>query len=110
MKKCTYCGREYTNEATVCALDQQSLVSVGPQALSQPAHDVPASTAATFDEATRAVANRYMLVGGLWCIGGILVTAISYSSAAGGGSYVVAWGAIIFGGIRFFRGLIARSS
>jgi hypothetical protein len=27
MKKCTYCGKEYPNSATVCAVDQQSLVS-----------------------------------------------------------------------------------
>jgi hypothetical protein len=26
MKKCTYCGREYPNEATVCAIDQGQLV------------------------------------------------------------------------------------
>jgi hypothetical protein len=46
-----------------------------------------------------------MLVGGLWCVGGILVTAITYSAAQGGGHYVVAWGAILFGGIQFMRGL-----
>lgn len=48
--------------------------------------------------------SKDMIVGALWCVGGILVTAYSYSAASGGGSYVVAWGAIIFGGIQFFRG------
>ncbi|MDI1481492.1 hypothetical protein [Polyangium sp. y55x31] len=51
--------------------------------------------------------KRDMVVGGLWCVGGIAVTAITYASAAnGGGRYVMAWGAIIFGGIQFVRGLI----
>jgi hypothetical protein len=46
-----------------------------------------------------------MLVGGVFCIGGILVTAITYSAAAqSGGSYFVAWGAILFGGIQFLKG------
>lgn len=52
-----------------------------------------------------------MLVGALWCIGGILVTACTYSAAAEkGGSYTIAWGAILFGGIQFFKGLINSSA
>jgi hypothetical protein len=51
-------------------------------------------------------AKRNMVVGGLWCVGGIVVTAATYSSASsGGGRYMVAWGAIIFGAIQFFRGV-----
>jgi hypothetical protein len=47
-----------------------------------------------------------MMVGGLWCIGGIVVTAISYSAVANtGGSYLITWGAILFGGIQFLKGL-----
>lgn len=56
--------------------------------------------------------KRNMLFGALWCIGGILVTAFTYSAAAsspGGGRYVIAWGAIIFGAIQFFRGLSQAS-
>jgi hypothetical protein len=49
--------------------------------------------------------NKDVMQGGLWLAGGLVVTALTYSSASGGGSYVVAWGAIIFGGIQFFRGL-----
>ena len=58
--------------------------------------------------ARRATAERNMIVGGLWCVGGILVTAVTYNMAAsspGGGHYFVAWGAILFGGIQFFKGL-----
>lgn len=50
--------------------------------------------------------NRDLVVGGLWLFGGLIVTGVTYSSASnGGGSYVVAWGAILFGGIQFLKGL-----
>lgn len=49
--------------------------------------------------------TRNMMIGGLICLGGIVITAATYSAASGGGSYVVAWGAILFGAIRFFKGL-----
>jgi hypothetical protein len=56
-------------------------------------------------DALRARAKRNMVVGGLWCLGGTLVTAVTYAAAQGGGTYTVAWGAIVFGGIQFLRGL-----
>jgi hypothetical protein len=48
-----------------------------------------------------------MLYGSLWCIGGLAVTAVTYQIAAedGGGHYLLAWGAILFGAIQFLRGL-----
>ena len=58
--------------------------------------------------ALRATAGRNIVVGALWCVGGILVTSLSYSAAANsptGGHYFMAWGAILFGGIQFFKGL-----
>jgi hypothetical protein len=60
-----------------------------------------------------AGATRQMAIGLAWCIGGIAVTVATYAMAAngpGGGTYVVAWGAIIFGMIRFFKGLAQRRS
>ncbi len=57
-------------------------------------------------EAIREAGKKDMLYGALWCIGGIIVTAMTYSAAAPGGTYVVAWGAILFGAIQFFRGLL----
>ena len=51
---------------------------------------------------------KNMVAGALWCVGGIVVTAVTYQMAAsngGGGTYFVAWGAVIFGAIQFFRGL-----
>lgn len=55
--------------------------------------------------AKKSRANKDMLFGALWCVGGLIVTAVTYSSASGGGTYVVAWGAIIFGAIQFFKGV-----
>ena len=46
-----------------------------------------------------------MAIGATICVIGIVITAATYSAASGGGTYVVAWGAIIFGAVRFFKGL-----
>jgi hypothetical protein len=54
--------------------------------------------------------QRDMAIGCIICIIGIVVTFFTYTAASsnpGGGTYVVAWGAIIFGAIRFFRGLMS---
>jgi hypothetical protein len=56
-------------------------------------------------EITKAVGRKNMLYGALWCVGGTVVTAVTLSMASSGGTYVVAWGAILFGGIQFFKGL-----
>jgi hypothetical protein len=55
---------------------------------------------------TKASAKKNMLVGALWCIGGTVATIIGFSAASGGGTYLVFWGAIIFGAIQFFTGLV----
>lgn len=55
--------------------------------------------------------SRDLAIGGAWLVGGILVTAVSYSMAAnspGGGHYFITTGAIIYGGFRIFRGLASR--
>ena len=60
-------------------------------------------------EGRQAVASKYlkhMGFGALWFIGGGLFTAITYGAASsGGGTYFVAYGAIIAGAIEFFWGL-----
>ncbi len=48
---------------------------------------------------------RHMIYGTLWVIGGTVVTAATYQAASEGGTYLIAWGAILFGGIDFLRGL-----
>ena len=63
---------------------------------------------AEFDPRVRQMAaRRKMLYGAAWAFGGIMVTAFSYQAAAGagGGTYLVAWGAILYGAIQIFRGL-----
>ena len=52
------------------------------------------------------------LYGALLCVGGIVVTAVTYQIAAvlsGAGPHIIAWGAIVFGAIQFFRGLAQRA-
>ena len=60
-------------------------------------------------EAIREAGRKNMVYGALWCIGGIVVTVVTYRAASSGGTYVVAWGAIVFGAIQFFRGLVQLS-
>jgi hypothetical protein len=52
-------------------------------------------------------ANADLTIGGIWLGVGLLITIASYSWAVtrGGGSYVIATGAIIFGAFRLIRGL-----
>ena len=71
------------------------------------AHDLVAEARS---RALREAGRRNMVFGALWCIGGFVVTAVTYQAAAnvGGGPYVIAWGAILFGAIQFFRGLRQR--
>jgi hypothetical protein len=51
--------------------------------------------------------RHHLTIGALWLGGGLLVTLISYSAAAPGGSYIVTTGAIAVGFIRLMRGLAA---
>jgi hypothetical protein len=54
--------------------------------------------------------NASMWIGGLICLVGIIITVGSCLAARnGGGRSIVAWGAIIFGAIQFFRGLSQRN-
>ena len=55
---------------------------------------------------------RNMAIGAVVCIIGIVVTGRKscWRRASGGGDYVVAWGAIVFGGIQFLKGLFQLAS
>ncbi len=55
--------------------------------------------------AYRQAGMKNIGIGMLWCVGGIIVTAVTFSMASGGGTYIVAWGAILFGAIQALRGL-----
>ena len=54
-------------------------------------------------------ARRDVLYGGLWLLVGIAVTVGTYLFAdfSGGSRFIVAWGAMLFGGLQFLRGLLA---
>jgi hypothetical protein len=71
---------------------------VGPSlSILRPEAVAPASVA-------RDAARRQMTYGAIWFFAGLLITLGSLAAAAQGGSYVVAWGAMLYGAIVFFRG------
>lgn len=49
-------------------------------------------------KAKREAANKDMLYGALWCVGGAIATVANIG--------FIFWGAIIFGGIQFVKGLV----
>jgi hypothetical protein len=55
-------------------------------------------------QSSKQAYNNIMLGGGIFLLG-VVVTVGSYSAVShSGGPYLVAWGAILFGGIRLIRG------
>ena len=63
---------------------------------------------ANLRRAKRKVALKDMAIGAGFCLVGLMITIATYAAATSGrgsGSYIVAWGAIIFGALQFFRGL-----
>lgn len=65
------------------------------------------ATSSEQDYANKTEGRKNMLYGGLWFIGGTVVTLVTYSLASdSGGSYVIAWGAIAFGLVQFIKGII----
>jgi len=74
-----------------------------------PVMRVPKSGANDLARRQRTIAARNMGIGALFLIGGSAVTYLTYEAAAfspGGGTYFVAWGAILIGAIRFIAALI----
>ena len=102
MNKCTYCGHENADNAAQCGACGTSLATE--RNASQPSR-------APSENPTRTVADKRMLYGALWCMGGILVTALTYAAASGpgGGTYVIAFGAIIWGAVQFLSGLTDKN-
>ena len=54
--------------------------------------------------------DRALIYNGIIFTIGVAVTVITYMMAAGHGTFFVAWGAILFGGIRFILALIGKLS
>ena len=53
-------------------------------------------------ELVQAMGRRNMAIGGIVCVIGLLVTV---GTAAAGSNVVIAWGAILWGGVQFCRGM-----
>lgn len=51
-------------------------------------------------------AKKDILYGALWFVGGTVITVATYSAASGGGRYMIAWGAILLGGVQLVKGLV----
>jgi hypothetical protein len=102
MKACSYCGRESEDHLFYC---RECGTPLNAETEAVQADDLNKLADIKFDEEMKS--------GAMWCIGGILVTALTYSSAAhspSGGPYVIAYGAILAGGFRFLRGLLRISA
>lgn len=74
--------------------------------VTQPLYD-PALELALSRDAQRARASRDIGYGLVLLVIGLVITAVTYSSASrDGGTYVIAYGPMVVGVIRLFRGLV----
>jgi hypothetical protein len=82
---------------------EEKLVTAGlePHSAAQLIKDLSVVVRGTHKEEGR----HEMLKGAIWFSIGLIITIGTFALASGGGVYVVAWGAILYGGIQFFRGL-----
>jgi len=82
MKKCTYCGKEYPDEAQVCAIDQRPLVAMTPPTFSP-------TVAPLTQEARQIIDNEHIkmlcifnyVMAGL-CLVGLLVLCLHFALMA----------------------------
>jgi hypothetical protein len=89
------------SERWVRVRDAQAMVGYIPTGVRAVSLDAPSGGASS----AKAAAQKSMLIGAAWCVGGLAVTGVTYSMASGGGSYMIAWGPALFGGIQFLRGV-----
>ena len=52
-----------------------------------------------------AAAQKSVALSSLWPLGGALITFVTYQMASAGGSYTIAWGAVIIGAVFFAKAL-----
>lgn len=94
------------NEALAVALQRAcGTTPLAATDLARVAQSTSAAKAKDFDAQIR-VGRIRMWVSAVVITIGVLVTVISYSAASAGGSYIVAWGAMVFGALFFVAGAI----
>ena len=75
----------------------------------QPGQDTPGPSEeelAVLEGAQRLKeARKDIMAGTLWCVGGLLVTYLTYYFAKSGGTYTVAYGAVVYGAFQGLKGL-----
>jgi hypothetical protein len=107
------CGYDFKPELSQKSIDSQIGTQIETQTQSKPADNIKDLNQVNLIEtggkniSTKSdIAKQNMLRGFLLCIGGILLTVITYSMAEStGGIFIIAWGPAIFGAIQFFKGL-----
>jgi hypothetical protein len=81
------------------------------RAISTPPWEPPsgdAFAASIYEQERRAKKSRDITLGAILLVIGIIVTAATYDSASReGGTYIVAWGPMVYGAIRLIKGLAA---
>ena len=94
-------GRQWTHRWVNGAAVSLPVATTAPRA--------PGSPSAVYADdalkAARSAAQRATWVGLAILVVGIIITWGSYSAANPGGGFVVAWGAVVFGGYRLIKGL-----
>jgi hypothetical protein len=71
-------------------------------------HDADAFTRQLIEAERRSAKQRDLMYGGVLLALGLIITLVTYDSASRqGGTYVIAYGPMIYGVIRLFRGLAA---
>jgi hypothetical protein len=104
--KCIKCGLYNFAGATACKRCQQPIL------YQPPVPPVDQMNQLQNPDNVQHSGGADMLIGGVICLIGVVITVGSYSMASSspkGGSYTIAWGAIVFGGIRFLKGMVGRS-
>ena len=95
---CTQCGAVVPNEHSFCTkcgrASHQTQLAINAHMQS------PEVKAERRDKYIKHIA-----LGALFAIGGAVVTLATYSSAEGGGTYIIAWGAMGVGALQFLYGL-----
>jgi hypothetical protein len=75
-----------------------------PQPFNDPSVDSFARS--MYESERRAARSKNITFGLILVVVGIIVTAVTYDSASRqGGTYIIAWGPMVFGAIRLFKGL-----